>query len=736
MKGIFVTALVLVTLFLLAQGSFAQEVTSEEAKAIAGTTPDSVFYGIDVAFDRLSLFLRFDDESKAKKGLQIAGERLFEAKVMIDEEKVEAAQRAEAEHEDALSRVRVSVESLRRANSTEEIRDILEIRKELQAHERNVERVNDDLKIKIRTEGRLTEEQKARLNSLLDSVSDGARKLQVEIRNKEGMTKIKIKQETGKTEVEIEKEIDDIKKGISLEDEREVEDGETRVRAEILGNATEARVEVEFDSNMVDKAAIAGEILNKLKLSRENISRLLRIEAEGDDFVANLSGSGEVPPVMTAAQGKADLNLRRNATELQFRLRVAAIENATAAHIHLAPAGKNGPVVVTLFPGPKKEGTFSGILAEGVATASDLSVPLAGQPMSALLDKMRAGEAYVNVHTDKYPAGEIRGQIMPERDAEIRERLEAEVKVEKGATEAKAEFRFPLAATTRDAIIEGIFQKLSALTINDILAVLDFEADDIRERPVEVQAEIIGNAVEVKVRSKFDSNTTEKNAIAGEMLSRIKLDMPAISRLLKIQDQEPGEELRERLRAESKVEGGISKNEIEFKFPINTTSRDVIVGETFRKLSALTASDVLNALEFEAKDKNGGQICIQVITPAVSKSGECKEFPTPCDVPADWIKVPSCPAQVVEIDSSGFKPSTLDIAAGQTVVFLNEDNALHWPASAPHPVHTDYPGFDAKKGLAKDESFVFTFDRAGSWKYHDHLNCCADARFFGTINVQ
>ena len=37
-----------------------------------------------------------------------------------------------------------------------------------------------------------------------------------------------------------------------------------------------------------------------------------------------------------------------------------------------------------------------------------------------------------------------------------------------------------------------------------------------------------------------------------------------------------------------------------------------------------------------------GGACIQVITPAVSSSGECKEYPTPCDVPSGWKKVGSC----------------------------------------------------------------------------------------------
>jgi hypothetical protein len=51
------------------------------------------------------------------------------------------------------------------------------------------------------------------------------------------------------------------------------------------------------------------------------------------------------------------------------------------------------------------------VLATGTITAADLVGPLAGQPLSALVDAMEAGETYVNVHTSQFPAGEIRGQI-------------------------------------------------------------------------------------------------------------------------------------------------------------------------------------------------------------------------------------------------------------------------------------------------------------------------------------
>ena len=132
-------------------------------------------------------------------------------------------------------------------------------------------------------------------------------------------------------------------------------------------------------------------------------------------FTASLTGGAEVPAVSTLAQGKAIFKLSQDGQSISFRLVVANIENVTQAHIHLAPAGANGPVVVWLYPGgPPAQlipGRFDGILAEGTLTAADLVGSLAGGTLKDLLENMASGNAYVNVHTSQFPGGEVRGQI-------------------------------------------------------------------------------------------------------------------------------------------------------------------------------------------------------------------------------------------------------------------------------------------------------------------------------------
>jgi plastocyanin len=76
---------------------------------------------------------------------------------------------------------------------------------------------------------------------------------------------------------------------------------------------------------------------------------------------------------------------------------------------------------------------------------------------------------------------------------------------------------------------------------------------------------------------------------------------------------------------------------------------------------------------------------------------------------------------VVEITDDGFEPSTLTVSSGDTVTFENKSSDDAWPASNVHPTHQLYPGFDAKKPLLSGESYSFTFTKAGSWGYHNHL---------------
>lgn len=132
-------------------------------------------------------------------------------------------------------------------------------------------------------------------------------------------------------------------------------------------------------------------------------------------FVTNLSGAEEVPAVDTRARGQAIFKLSEDGSELSYRLIVANLIDVLMAHIHLAPVGVNGGVVVWLYPSaPPAElipGRTSGVLATGVITEANLVGALAGATIADLVAELESGNAYVNVHTVMWEGGEIRGQI-------------------------------------------------------------------------------------------------------------------------------------------------------------------------------------------------------------------------------------------------------------------------------------------------------------------------------------
>lgn len=131
--------------------------------------------------------------------------------------------------------------------------------------------------------------------------------------------------------------------------------------------------------------------------------------AEQKIFRAALSGKQEVPAVKTPARG--DLKMIYKGGEMSYELNVSRITSPTAAHIHRGKPGEAGPPLVGLFGGPVKMGRFKGILDEGLITDESLLGELEGKTVADLVRIIEAGEAYVDVLTVTYPAGEIRGQI-------------------------------------------------------------------------------------------------------------------------------------------------------------------------------------------------------------------------------------------------------------------------------------------------------------------------------------
>jgi len=129
------------------------------------------------------------------------------------------------------------------------------------------------------------------------------------------------------------------------------------------------------------------------------ILALATIAADGGrKFTAALTGAAEAPgPGDPDGSGTASLRLNPGQGEVCFELTVANIAlPATGAHIHEAPAGSPGPVVVPLTP-PDASGSSSGCVSADRELIRDII--------------QNPEEYYVNVHSTEFPAGAVRGQL-------------------------------------------------------------------------------------------------------------------------------------------------------------------------------------------------------------------------------------------------------------------------------------------------------------------------------------
>ena len=135
----------------------------------------------------------------------------------------------------------------------------------------------------------------------------------------------------------------------------------------------------------------------------------ISVGAPDKAYRADLSGKNEIPRVKTPARG--DLRLTVSGGELTYQLSVEKITSPSAANIHRGSKGENGPPVAGLFGGPAKIGSFGGILSQGKITEESLLGELQGKTVADLVRLIESGNAYVNVLTETYPAGEIRGQL-------------------------------------------------------------------------------------------------------------------------------------------------------------------------------------------------------------------------------------------------------------------------------------------------------------------------------------
>ena len=138
--------------------------------------------------------------------------------------------------------------------------------------------------------------------------------------------------------------------------------------------------------------------------------------AAAQTFTANLNAGEETPSFLTGAVGTVDVSVDQKNEELTVSLSIFNLPaGTTAGHIHIAPRGIAGPVVIN-FPIPT--GRTDDLRLEFRVGARDfVARPEIGiNTMQDAIQAILLGNSYANIHTTAHPAGEIRGQLVPKKD--------------------------------------------------------------------------------------------------------------------------------------------------------------------------------------------------------------------------------------------------------------------------------------------------------------------------------
>ena len=164
-------------------------------------------------------------------------------------------------------------------------------------------------------------------------------------------------------------------------------------------------------------------------------------------FRTNLTGDREVPPLFSESYGSA--LIVGNNSSLTYQINVTSLDKVAGAFLYKGDDTENGEVLVSLLNSTEPSGLVDGKLVEGTINSSSILVPLANlttniilpvlapgnltnvtsavpgagnltnmtsavpgaSKLEALIDLMDQNMTYINIHTSKFPEGELRGTL-------------------------------------------------------------------------------------------------------------------------------------------------------------------------------------------------------------------------------------------------------------------------------------------------------------------------------------
>lgn len=360
-----------------------------------------------------------------------------------------------------------------------------------------------------------------------------------------------------------------------------------------------------------------------------------------------------------------------------------------------------------------------------------------------------------------------KGHILQERAEEILERNLRRLGRHASSTLERIE-ALPEGDALREHLKELLEEKLEHLENRLIDVESKDDLQNFREEFREESRDTARNILEIRQRIQRHATITEgilREIKEGEEFNKEEFAVRAEQVI-----REAGEAIQRaiKLLEEVKARGLLIPQSVEEHLRIATShsldAKEAFTNEDFGKAFGLAnaakrnAEAAINLLkrlqdgnETEgAEAEKRPEVCIEVFKPVCGRDGkmygnECKARRAGVQIlyegecrqnrrEGDNSSVESELKQnaTVEVTENGFAPRIVTVRKGGTITWINKTSRNVWPASALHPTHRFYPEFDAQAGVAPEAVYAFTFDKLGSWKYHDHLQ----PSFTGTVVVE
>jgi hypothetical protein len=140
-------------------------------------------------------------------------------------------------------------------------------------------------------------------------------------------------------------------------------------------------------------------------------------QSGGSVFTARLQGFNEVPAISTTGEGNFRARILGDRQAIRYVLSYSDLDStAFAAHIHIGQRDVNGGVIAFLCGGGDKPPCPPSGTVRGTIDAADVVGPdsqgIEPGSFGEVVRAIRAGVVYANVHSDRFPGGEIRGQLV------------------------------------------------------------------------------------------------------------------------------------------------------------------------------------------------------------------------------------------------------------------------------------------------------------------------------------